>query len=628
MRGGGYYCKLNFICLIFLLLTELSYSQTPLFRVINPSVELDSVQLDLVTFQRTKDDYLSDYVVEVAHLNEVKNGNQITFFLPFDTTKFHTAKVIYYDYQDSLDYTWAGRLEENGGYLVLLHKPDGIIGFLQSPEYYYSIHPLGLEHAMLINRDLEYAEGFECSLDSLGFIQQSIDICDTDVNRCPAVIDVLSIVTDNAATWLNNNFGSIQIGSLTLNLTNLYLGLGYLTCNIALVNSAVPNKQFRFRTLFANIPLTTIITNDVNGMPNNDNILSWRDDYRADLVIALTNQNYGNTFGIVNEIGPNINHAFGITQIRFLGAPRFTLAHELAHLFGCRHNRPANGGNDNEDNCAHGFRFLDAERIERRTILAASLAISVEDPGGREMHFSNPDVFINGAASGTINDNNARVLRNVGCMIANYRAQPEWASVINAQEVVCRYEDSFTACAYIIEPGTGFPGVAPYTYSWHYSIDGNTNMYLGSTDCVIITPPSTGDIIYFYLTITSDDNQVMNLWKIVKVIDVEEPPCVIERPALTFGINQALYIKSKVLISPNPTEGLVVIKLLHDSTESQKTEFSIRVFNSQGRLIKVLKDVPGEENLINLNMLGLPAGQYFAEVFINNEFTYHKIIKL
>ncbi len=570
---------------------------------------------------------MSDYVVSVAHLKDVLIGNEISFTTPFDTTKQFTATVVYYDYQDSLNYAWAGKLDDDYGYLVLLRKPDGIIGYIQTPLELYFIHPVGHEHAVLIEKNLEFPEEYICSMDSVISMQQSLDICDDDFDRCPAVIDVLAVITDNALAWLDLNFPILTFElfsqMITLDLRAVFMELSYLNCNIALINSEVPNKRFRFRTILENVPLTTNSLNDVNNLATNDDIMVLRDDFRADLVIALTNQAYGNVFGRVFAIGPNTNAIVGISQIRFSNAPRFTLAHELAHLFGARHDT------DTDGTCEHGFLFQDQNRVDRRTILAASPA-TVLGPGGRELHFSNPEVFINGAASGTANDNNARVLRNAGCTVAGYKLPPEWASFISSFDVVCRNELTFQACAFIMEPGTGFPGEAPYTYEWHYSVDGGTSIYLGDDECESVTPPVSGAFMYFFLTITSDDNLVNHHTKIVKILDTSDPPCALTRPEVTnfIVINEHIdFLKFEYQITPNPSRGLFSIRMSNRVNKIDEHVVTAELSDLHGKPhINMLINLTNSESEFDISKL--PPGTYILKVTRGEYFSYHKIIKL
>jgi hypothetical protein len=76
-------------------------------------------------------------------------------------------------------------MSESPGYLVLIRKPAGIIGFVQTRDKYYSINPLGFEYAMLMEQDIRFAEEIICGVDSLvSQMTHQVDICEDDFDNC------------------------------------------------------------------------------------------------------------------------------------------------------------------------------------------------------------------------------------------------------------------------------------------------------------------------------------------------------------------------------------------------------------------------------------------------------------
>ena len=95
--------------------------------------------------------------------------------------------------------------------------------------------------------------------------------------------------------------------------------------------------------------------------------------YRADIVVLLTNNNYtgnvstggsGTIFGVANSLDPFSTNKFCITQVTTIDPSRYTLAHEVAHQFGCLHSNPLTTG------CPHGRNMPNG----RNTIMANNAA--------------------------------------------------------------------------------------------------------------------------------------------------------------------------------------------------------------------------------------------------------------
>lgn len=89
---------------------------------------------------------------------------------------------------------------------------------------------------------------------------------------------------------------------------------------------------------------------DVDVLANSSIAHSLRDQYQADLVVLLTDGNYGYAAGVVTEIGPNESTAFAIVEVDCATA-NLTFAHETAHLFGGLHQ------NDPDGIYEHGYYF-------------------------------------------------------------------------------------------------------------------------------------------------------------------------------------------------------------------------------------------------------------------------------
>ena len=157
-----------------------------------------------------------------------------------------------------------------------------------------------------------------------------------------------------------------------------------------------------------------------------DEVHGIRDQYGADLVALLTTPS--DTGGLANTMSsPSLNFedsGFSVSVWDQIGAPSYTLAHEVGHNMGCLHNREdddtSDGGQD-YDLFAFSFgkRWQD-ENSGYRTIM--SYDNSAENFPIKIPYFSNPEVSYLGVTTGNAGtENNAKVLSITAPYVSNFR---------------------------------------------------------------------------------------------------------------------------------------------------------------------------------------------------------------
>lgn len=494
--GGG----LLSLLLLSALATAPVRSQTNLFTAmsygqLNLSPQEDAYRLKVEAYPRVG----AARYFAMANLSAALSDGELSFSLPGFSTSLYKAHSIYFDHDAAGAYGWAGKIAGAGhGDIVLAYTPQGISGNISLSTQTFAIYPLGGQKVVVIETG---PDNVQCGTD-MNNETLLVDWCETDYETCPAVIDILCVSTEAAYDF--SKFSQLKLAE-----TNT---------NVALQNSQIFNKRVRVRYVVGEFAanFSNIMQNDIEMLENNAAFQNLRDIYRADIIFMLNEQFYqgpqgGQIFGAVpgeaQEINPDF--AFGIIHYNFLNAPRFTFAHETAHLLGARHNRPdpLNPllGGDQSFDCSFGMIFNDVAGVQRRTIMAA-LGTGQQ----RILHFSNPDVDFNGAPTGTNGNgwtahNNARKMRNTGCAVANFRPDA-W---LNVQ--VWEYDNHH--CHYIRqvnEPAPGFPGGAPYTTEWRLR-SGNP-FFTGAeaiigTDVDVFLSPST-QIRWLQVKVTAADGTV------------------------------------------------------------------------------------------------------------------------
>lgn len=411
-------------------------------------------------------------------------------------------------------YFWSGSIVgEPGSYFCFGRNTKSSGGYIKFTDRFYTLFPIGGTKCIMVKHNLEGYIPDVCIANEETPTGIEVDECDEEYNTCAATIDILYLITPEARAFLN---GFDYWGLL------IFAGMANASINQAFQNSDIPNKQVRIRGS-QNFVLGTGYSNphnivtDLNNLVADPTAQTLRNQFRADIVVMLTNQGYFNDdgfqiFGRAQQINAENANAYSIVEIPFMIAPRWTFPHEVGHLFGARHNRPDNGGNDDTDVCSHGWRFDDGDEIERRTILAA---LGDADPNPfagdkRILHYSNPDVQFNGGDTGTEDDNNARAIRNTGCNIASFRSSPLLSVFINGPGLFCVGEgtEPQTYTAQVTPAATGIPGQPPYTYQWHWSPNANFSPYyiIGNTQSITINSVLACPHFYLRAKVTGSGN--------------------------------------------------------------------------------------------------------------------------
>ncbi len=595
---------------------------------------------------------LASRIVELGNLKQQQQGGYLQLTIPdFETATF-IVEAERVDWQNDSSYTWAGKiLNEPGGYALFLATPEGRGGVIQLNENFYALVPLGGDKAILVKQSYEAVYNADCGVNEVQTVLENND-CTEEYNECAAIIDVLVLVTNETMNFFQG-LGSNPFAAI------LYAGIGIETVNLAFQNSDIPNKRIRWELARFDFDFNPIqdIDIDIANLINDVEAQQLRDSYRADVVIMLTNHGYFDfngrpIFGSVKigEIPASSNGAFAIVEVPFMLAPRWTFAHEFAHLLGARHNRITNGGNDNTDICAHAWRLDDGDgniSNDIRTILALSspstrppgTGLFEPLPGERILNYSNPNIEFNGNPTGTSDSDNSRIIRNLGCEVSEFRAAPELGVTLAGTTLFCDMvhpQTPKTYSAWILPPAVGMPGLPPYSYEWSWNesgiFDGSQPIYpLGNAQQITISSVLACPHFFLHLKVTSSDQVVVTETRKINTF-LCSPPCF-GQPLSTPNtendiIRQSTEMKlkeSEMLIFPNPSSGRTAIRL---NNLSDSSSIEIKLFSVNGELIKVFQfdEVQKGQQTLPLNLNDLSAGLYNCHIQNGKEVSVKKLI--
>lgn len=556
---------------------------------------------------------------------------------------------VHYELQSNGDYTYLGKIDRGEGYAGLIQMQGRLTGFVQSNEGFWEIVPIDDEVSILRELNIAKFQKEICGIDhilneyTLGEVQKMVDLCDEE-GGCGGIIDVLILVPPDVQQWYGTQFGNIweavfhTIGSL-------------FSFQLALINSGVEDIALRFRTAPFNFMYSApldIETDIFTTLPTS--AANIRDEFRADLVVLLTSMDYPGVRGAARagniEGGtftweaPCVDCAFVISEVQNNVNPTWTLAHEIAHLFGARHNRsnnvPCGTCGDDENICTHGWRFDNGG--QDRTIMSILFDDMIGAGSQRALHYSNPDIQFNGFDTGTEDNNNTLGISNATCTIQYYRESAILGVTISGYGTPLCGLNGFvnprTYTANVNSPATGFPGNPPYTYEWRWNLNGNftpanPGTLLGTGASVTINSVLGCPQFFLRATVTASDGTTVHDTRVINTYLCtlcQEPNLLIGggsdfiEPTTPSGKGWGT-VGNQYGIAPNPATDHLTITRLNDKGDL----FTVRLFDTTGKECLMTKG----QGMVNLaiDLSNCPAGMIWVVIQDERGVSVEKIVK-
>ena len=550
-------------------------------------------------------------IATVNPFNEVENDGIISTRLPNSEADVNFS-ILDIQMNSEEDFSWYGTRES--GSIAIYRKPEGWGGHIQVDEKDYAFYPLDRNRVAVVEYNISQVVRHECGGHTGEDKPALVTYCDK--GSCGiAVMDVLVLLTPSANQWLNANFG---------NFGHLFLLVETLTTNQILRNSGVNNKTIRvtFSNLNNNFGggnnvealLGAVQTNlPVQTLSQNNNADMTFVFFGIDLMLSISNTTQVQVGGLASTFDPTAPDKYAIVDVRTIDQTRYTFAHEMGHLWSCRHENDNSG-----EPCAHGHILPTG----RRTVMA------IAANNTRIPNYSNPDITFGANPTGVAGVSEcAEVIDASFCAAANTRPDPYFIVDISGADKMCppgsgAYNNVYSAN---IITGTyyGMPtlGTAPYTYKWETSNYGTGSFYTYSTTAATVTITNiVCKSFYLRLTVTGADGYSKSVTKSISTRFC--PEC--DKLAPNGGFNGRIQRKKDddFVINPNPSRDEFYLDILDN-----KDLESISIIDASSRIIGIFdykKDMLYDSYSMGLS--NLLSGIYFIQFKYANRVSTKKLI--
>jgi Metallo-peptidase family M12 len=317
--------------------------------------------------------------------------------------------------------TWRGRVEETGESAVLMWWKDGhLSGVFGYKGHIYMIVNMGGDvHAVLETDPAQLPPDHSPSSDradargGAALIPVSVppapDIKPLDeierkkLEAKKITIDLMLLYTRKPASrYIGNPAELLQLAVEQANET--FRNSGIANVNLRLVHTQLVDYDETGSEHFEHL------YNLVDGKVAFKDVRRLRDEKRADIVGLIVDDPSG--CGLSTRVGADAEEAFFVVH-HSCAAITISIAHEIGHILGARHDRLIDG---NETPFAYGHGYVNGGKW--RDIMSYQKGC---DGCPRIPYWSNPRVLYQGEPTGTLANDNARVILEQAERVANFR---------------------------------------------------------------------------------------------------------------------------------------------------------------------------------------------------------------
>lgn len=558
------------------------------------SVELK--KLDRLVSEGVYDDY---WLVNVPSLESYIIDDKLRINIP-DRAYAETYRKTWVGGSGSGQSVWEGMDNSETGYAIFIIDGGTIFGHFYTEGEDYMLYNMPESRASVVVKQNKYHnQDKTCGNEVVDrAIDNELGIADadnTDNRRLMAIqnceVRTLVYYTQEAD---DDNPNIVETTKCAIAETNQAFRNSGVTANDATIVTASIEK---LAILPANWTGSSI-TQDIGYLRADSIVLDRRNTLGADIVVCLVPNDYGNFLGYSASDTLDDPNAFSLVNEETALGNIYTFGHELGHLFGCHHH-------DGDHAYARGYSFIKGFTTYRTIMKIGTFNFN------RIQHFSNPDITFLGKATGKSTRNNARRLRETGCILANHRTTNNPTLTASIQGPSNGYPLDYALFQSDVDGGA--PGA--YSYEWRTSTSGTPigPTLSSSFNFATTIPNNPYSNLYVHLKVTSADGQIKNSvhtlyiessgWGFRMLADNNEP--------------------SKLVVYPVPVQDKTMVSF----EASTKGKGKILVYNSFGNLVKQ-NDFDYQEGLVQLkyDLNELKEGLYVIKVKMEDYLLTKKII--
>ena len=586
-------------------MTIFAQTEEKLFTPINISqVNLTSTEEIRLNHIENNSAFINTQLVSLGNIVDFLTDRVLTFYIPGQELEY-TALVNEFEYFSSSEYLWKGNMIDHDGNIALFCRNGGVFGHISIDSIEYSIQTIG-DASIFIEYDMDTLRMQKCGNEDEGTnasgssnIDNYSETSDRETTACTGLVRILVLYTPAADIAANvQDITTAAIEQMNTALSNS--DVAYTNVHVSLAKL----QSFNFTE-------TPDIEQDVDDLAANLAARILRDQYKADLVIMLTDGNYPGTAGIVKEIGPVNDEAYSIVEVDYATA-NMTFAHEAAHLFGARHQNDPNGS------IQHGYYFTKGIFWWKKYYRTIMGIVDPYNDRSRIQHFSNPDVDYNGKATGTSSSNdNARKLDEEGCTVENFRPYtypPPIPTVYITGPLTGNNSGTYTWTA------NGNGGIAPYTYEWFFSLDGTNYYSVGHGPTITAQLPYDNDLYIKVILTDANQEQATDFYY---VYNMDAGGGHGATPLGTTDDQQQVSPLIVTSIYPVPANKKVNLQVF----SNESSNCSIKITDLMGKEVYFSNTfIDSGYQKLQINTSVLKDGIYILVVEVNNKIETHKII--
>lgn len=559
-----------------------------------------------------------DYV-QVGNLSKLLKKGELAFTLP--GVGRLVAKTTQLEVINETNYKWTGEINSNDqfGYVYLYSQNGDVSGYISVENQSFHIKSLGKGLAALAETDMTRMKGVFCKSVGDGKPEKTVPPPNKGARVDPCFqsqrVRVLVVFTQAA-------LAAVALPDLE-NRVRVSIDQFNQACSV----SGVQNQRAQLELV--GIEQTTwqetagMNSTDQNAIDEIDRLIGVvrprREDpqIRADIVVCLTDANYGGSLGFVRGNAAinlqNGDFAYATVEVdRIPDQPVFP--HEIGHLFGGRHNDDPTPGDMHGYTYTIPFGFLNLGRKDFGTLMCPGLPAEIR----RANRWSTPNQSHNGTATGTSASHN--VARTIDASANRFADFLPPTNILSATIFGVGYPDCNTAQTYeaMVSCGNG-----PYAYQWERSDDGFTYYFVSNAEfySTYFANPGGVQFTYLRLQVNSADGQTATSFLTIQSgggcngspyrIGVEEKQTELH----PFGITN---------VYPNPAKDECTTLL----TMPESEVVTVLLRRADGQTVKPIFNgsLPAGKHVFNTSLAGLSTGVYVVEAQTRTRRTGSKIV--